>query len=227
MISFMVSSTVSDLEGERKCILDLFSQNSYIDIIGANPYNSSSISASSFTHTVSMAQECDLFILILGSKFGFELPDGRSATEAEYDSAYKSDPTKIIVFQKDVEITLIEAKQRIFIDKVCNYYSGYWRSTFKYTHELQAEVNSSCLNWLRERAAFNKNLTYLDHFVRLAVQRRPEPTALVYYKVTDSYVELEYRFLGKIRTIQFAKQKIYTDFWGCLFTLQNNFTSWI
>ena len=223
-INIMVSSTVKNLVGERQCIQSIFNKLEYVNLLGTEPYSNASISGSSAYSTVKMAKECDLYILILGNDFGFELKDGRSATEVEFDAAYHDDPTKILVFLKEEE-TSVDTRQEKFIKRVCNYYSGYWRTSFKYTHELQEMVKNSFMNWLKDRASFGYSFTYLDHFIRLAIQKKPEPETSVYYSVKKDYIELEYKSFNKVRCIQFEKEQIYKDFWGCLYSLEQQVES--
>lgn len=219
-INVMISSTVNDLLGERKCLADLFSKIEFVNLIGAVPYADSSASASSAQNTVIMAKNCDLFILILGNEFGFERKNGKSATEIEFDAAYHDDPTKILVFFKKDGSTL-DLRQADFVKKVSDYYSGYWRASFQYTYELQEIVQNSFMLWLKQRASLGSSLTYLDHFIRLAIQMKPEPNAVVYYSVKKNYIDLEYHFFEKVLSIQFNKEQIYKDFWGCLCSLEN------
>ena len=218
-INIMISSTVKDLLGERKCISDLFSKIEFVNLIGAVPYAETSVPVSSARNTVTMAKSCDLYILILGHEFGFERKDGKSATEIEFDAAYHDDPTKILVFLKEDDSKL-DPRQANFIKRVSDYYSGYWRTSFQYTYELQEIVQNSFMLWLKQRASLGSSLTYLDHFIRLAIQIKPEPNAVVYYSVKKDYIDLEYHFFGKVLSIQFNKEQIYHDFWGCLYSLE-------
>ncbi len=219
-IKVMVSSTVKDLIGERQCIEDTLSKLEFVEIVGAAPYAMTSVSLSSAQNTKLLAQNCDLYILILGKRFGMERPDGKSATEIEFDAAYHSDPTKILVFLKDSDEEA-DAKQIAFINRVCDYYNGYWRTTFEHTYQLQELVMNSFVAWLKERASLGNSMTYLDHFIRFAVQKKPEPNAQVYYSVKESYVEMEYHFMGKVKVMHYNKEQIYNNFWGCLYDLDN------
>lgn len=217
-ISIMVSSTMKDLQGERDAILTVFEHNEYVRLIGAAPYANTSRTFSSAFNTLEMAKTCDLYLLILGNQFGSVRRDGRSATEAEYDAAYHDDPTKILVFRKD-DGSPLDPEQSKFISRVCDYQSGYWRTTFQYTHQLQSLVKESFMLWLKERASIGKSLTYVDHFIRLAVNRKPVSDATVLYAVKDNYIDIEYRFLNRHISVQFEKETIYRDFWGCLYKL--------
>ncbi|MFW2502759.1 DUF4062 domain-containing protein [Clostridium diolis] len=227
-IKIMISSTVVDLEGERDSVKDAFKDIEFVELLGVDPVNTASLAGNARSLTKSMANECDLYLLIIGKEFGFELPSGKSATEIEFDAAFRNDPTKILVFKKEFDSSsTIDKRQQKFIDKVCDYYSGYWRSSFKYTHELRNLVLNSFMIWLKERANIGNSLDYLDHFVRIAKQMKPEPNAVVYYKLAKDFVELEYNFFGTSHIIQFDREEIYKDFWGCISKLQEQFEQWL
>ncbi len=76
-IKVMLSSTVQDLEEERKAVKSVFANIEFIELIGVDPVNDSSYGTSSRIKTVEMARDCDLYLLILGKEFGLELPSGR------------------------------------------------------------------------------------------------------------------------------------------------------
>lgn len=225
-INVMISSTVTDLYSERDAVKKSFEENPFVNLIGADPLNETAMASNPRILTGNMAKDCDLYILILGNKFGFDIGSGKSATEIEFDAAIRDDPTKILVFQKQIDEPP-EEQQRSFIDKVTNYYNGYWRTTFKYTHDLQTYVMNSFSRWLKERAMMGTRLTYLDHFIRLAKQIEPEPNAQVYYKVTANDVELEYVFFNKSHEIHFSRKELYKNFWGCFHELTNQHERWL
>lgn len=227
-ISIMISSTVTDLKGERKAIKSTFDNIEFVKLLGVDPVNIESFARSSRITTTEIARNCDLYILILGKEFGSILHNGKSATEIEFDAAFRKDPTKILVFKKNFDVSIsVDVKQQQFINRVCGYYSGYWRSTFDCTHELEDLVLNSFTTWLKERASIGYDLDYLDHFIRISKQMKPEPNSLVYYKLEKEFVELEYIFFNKSHIIQFNRPKIYSDFWGCISELQNQFERWI
>ena len=64
-----------------------------------------------------------------------------------------------------------------------------------------------------------KSLSYIDHFIRLAINRKPVPDTIVLYAVKDTYVDIEYRVLKRQISVHFEKETIYHDFWGCLYKL--------
>ena len=224
-IVVMVSSTVKDLEGERDAILSLYSNDSMFKIVGTEPYIDESNASSSMLKTIDLARNCDLFILVLGQKYGFELSDGRSATELEFDEAVYQDPTKVLVFLKK-GATEAESKQKKFIKKVSDYYSGYWRTEFQFTHQLQELVSNSIISWLRNRAGLSKKVSYCEHFIREALQLKPTSETDVFYSVKEKYVELEYHAMQQSHTVQYDKKMIFSDFWGCLNKLKMDLDGW-
>lgn len=225
-IKVMISSTITDLVGDRDAIKKGFENISLVELIGADPINEAALAGNARIVTTSMARNCDLYILILGNRFGFDVGNGKSATEIEFDAALRDDPTKILVFRKE-STEEPEERQKKFIEKVCSYYNGYWRTSYLHTHDLQTYVKTSFAKWIKERASIGTGLTYLDHFVRLAKQISPEPNAKINYKVTDNDVELEYVFFNRSHEIHFSKRELYINFWGCFNELSNQFDRWI
>lgn len=238
-IKIMVSSTVTDLLDEREAISEELSKIPFVEIVGAYPFSNSSTSSNSYGYTTQLAKSCDLYILILGKRFGFETESGKtetsqgkSATEIEFDESYKQDPTKILIFQKEfpkcekggVELTAEQIKdssyQKMFIEKATDYYSGFWRTTFKDVDRLKELVNNSFYTWLIEKSNLGKDMTYIDHFIRLANKLKPEPNSQLIYSITDNDVELEYTYFKKTIPIHISRQSIYEGFWEQVSKLQ-------
>ncbi len=226
-IKIMISSTVEDLKPERETAELAFQQNNFVQLIGADRFNTASIGGNSRLETQRMARECDLYILILGSRYGWEIESvGKSATEIEFDAAIKSDPTKILIFKKETNEAADE-KQQIFINKVSDYFSGYWRTSFSHTAQLMTLIQNSFQLWLKNRAQFGQNADYIDHFIRLAKERKPEASARIYYKVDKDNVEISYEFFSGLHHINFDRKTIFGDFWGCLNRLENQIEIWL
>lgn len=213
-LKVMVSSVVTNLEAERDALLHLFQSEKYsfVELIGANPYDSASIAGSSGNATVRFARECDLYILILGKDYGMETLEGKSATEVEYDAAIKSDPTKVLVFLKNTTQT-IDEKQQLFIKRVSDYDNGYFRSSFQYTHHLQQVVENSFWKWFIGRAQVGKNQTYVDHFIRTVKEDIYTPEIRFYYQTTERYVEITVCFNGRQLTQQIDSSELQLHFW--------------
>lgn len=222
-ITIMLSSTISDMEADRDAIEKLFEKYPFVELVGAKPIQKS-VASNPYAHTLNLAENCDFYILLLGERYGFEIRPGVSATEAEFDRVVKTNPTKVLVFKKTS--VSAEAKQLKFINKVGGYFKGFWFSEYEYTHMLQEIVEESFLALLKERASIGKKLSYVDHFVRLAVQRLPTQDALVYYSVTKDIVDLTYEVHGTSHTMQFDRSAINRDFWGCISYLEEQFTHW-
>lgn len=224
-MDIMLSSTVADLMAERDAVIKALAKFPFVTTVGAAPVAGKTHSSSPLITTIKMAEACSFYILLLGDRFGFEYVDGRSATEIEFDAAYHVDPTKILVFQK--EATTPEAKQLAFIKKVSDYQSGYWVTRFRFTHDLQSLVESSFIALLEERAAVGGSLGISDHFVRLAIQRKPTTDCQVEYSSLRNSVQLMYIFSGKSHTIEFEKLKVNRSFWACVSELDLAFARWI
>lgn len=224
-IKIMISSTIKDLIADRDAVKKCFnSQYPFVELVGANPVDNGNSPGSPFIKTLKMATDCDFFILILGSRYGYEIREDTSATEAEFDAAYRNDPTKILIFKKEGETP--EHKQEQFINKVGDYYKGFWITSYQFTHDLQEIVNVGFLSLLKERAAIGTNLNYFDHFIRIARQRVPSPEIQSDYSLRNETIEFTYHFPKKDRVIHFEKEHIYKNFWGCIAKLEHLFHEW-
>ncbi len=223
-ITIMLSSTISDMEADRDAIVKVFEKYPFVELVGAKPIQKS-VASNPYAHTLSLAENCDFYILLLGERYGFEIRPGVSATEVEFDQVIKINPTKVLVF-KNTSVSP-EPKQLNFIKKVGDYHKGFWFSEYAYTHTLQEIVEEGFLALLKERASIGQKLSYVDHFVRLAIQRYPAQDASVYYSVTKDMVDLSYEFHGTSHTLQFDRSAINKDFWGCISYLEEQFSHWV
>ena len=226
-INVMISSTVRDLVRDRKAVGDALLATGLVDLVGADPAQSSGIGTSPYVRTIDMATSCDLYMLILGRRYGYVTESGMSATEAEFDAAYRADPTKVVVLLKcSAQGALIDPEQQTFIDKVCDYHRGYFVSSYSRVGQLKSVTCRAFEDWLVERSAVGRGLDYFDHFVRLASQRSPFPRVRPEIRTTDATIELSYVIAKKVRSIHFDKEHVYRDFWGCLFELEDRFREW-
>jgi hypothetical protein len=211
------------MPADRDAVVSLFAKFSFIEVVGANPVQQS-YSVNPHINTLDLAESCDFYILLLGERYGYEIRPGVSATEAEFDRVIQTNPTKVLIF-KNTSVTP-ETKQQAFIKKVGDYYKGFWISDYQYTHDLQEIVEKSFLSLLKNRASLGKNLSYVDHFIRLAIQRRPTQDSTVYYSTTKDEVQLIYEFYSKTHILEFSRSKINKDFWGCISELERQFANW-
>ena len=196
-------------------------------LIGIEPARSSGQGSSPYVRTMDFATSCDLYILILGHRYGYITDSGVSATEAEFDAACRADPTKVIVLLKrQTQRSLTEPKQQSFIDKVCDYHRGYFVNSYATVAQLADATHHAFEDWLVERSAVGRGLNYFDHFVRLASQRSPFPGVRPDIRTTDVTIELTYIIARTTKSIHFDKEQVYRDFWGCLFELEERFSDW-
>jgi len=224
VIEVMLSSTVSDLLPDRQAIIKALAGTGIVQSLGIEPVPGPSYGGSAYVTTEEMAQRCHLYMLILGRRYGFVAQNGKSASEIEYDAAYKDDPTKILVFRK--RTGRVESRQSEFSRRVGEYHKGYFIREYEKPDQLGDLALVSFTQWLEERAALGRNLQYFDHFIRLAVQESPFPGVHPSYLVEEDHLELKYRILGKSYVIHFDKAKIYNDFWGSIALLKDRFREW-
>lgn len=224
MLDVMISSTVKDMLPDREAIDSALLEIPFVRTVGAKPVKQSPVAGSPYAVTTDMAASCHLYILLLGGRYGDAQEGHKSPTELEFDAAYQDDPTKILVFKKRVRRT--QKLQYEFIERVGNYYSGSWFTSYTEPKELHDHVMAAFEHWIRERAAIGSKLNYFDHFVRMSIQRVPFPGAQVSYLIDEKDIEFRYNIFGTKRTIHFAKSEVLTDFWGCIALLDRRFGEW-
>ncbi len=209
-IKVAISST-ADLLPDRDVIVATFKQIPFINIVVAG--SSDFFTNNSFS-TREVIEESDLFILLIGGSLGHPKKGGKAPIELEFDRVYKSDPTKILVVQKDTVESSPEQKK--FLKQVSKYYKDDWIVKYASNYELPELITECFALWIKNRASAGHQLTYLDHFVRFAIQRKPISTTETFYSVNEDYIELKYKMFGKIYILHLSNEQIYKDFWGCL-----------
>ena len=224
LIKVMLSSTISDLIPERDRIVDRLQSTGLVEVVGMTPAKLPSRGGSSFIETTDLAADCDLYVLVLAERYGFVTNLGKSATEVEYEAAYRSDPTKVIILRKDGVTP--SAEQQTFIDRVEDYHHGYFVNRFMTSAEAGDAALQAFLSWLRDRAAIGRRLDYFDHFIRIASQRSPFPGAKAEYRTTVDRIELRYTVVDKVYSVHYDKKALYADFWGNVFDLERRFDEW-
>jgi hypothetical protein len=144
----MISSTVDDLTQEREAT-DQAIRALHIDRFRAETFGS-------LPHTPRnicefMAKQCDLFILIVGQRYGYVIePEGISVVQFEYEAARAENPQKILVYVKNN----VEREPRLqeFLQKVQDFESGYFRSSFDTPEELYERIHIDVARWLVSQA---------------------------------------------------------------------------
>lgn len=122
----MVSSSVEDLIPEREAA-DRAIRGLHLDGFLAEKYGSLPDTPRSICEQ--MARHCDIFILIIGQRYGYvPEPGGISATQLEYEAARAESPEKILAYvKKDV---IREARLQEFLKVVEDFNFGNFRSSF-------------------------------------------------------------------------------------------------
>jgi hypothetical protein len=132
----MISSTIRDLGQEReaagRAVHDLNLVGLRSETIGSRPYTPKALCAS-------WAEQCHLFILIIGKCYGHRTrPNGKSAVEFEYDIARKHDPGKILVYEK-TGVTR-EPDLEEFFERLKDFNRGHIISSFATADELYKQI---------------------------------------------------------------------------------------
>jgi uncharacterized protein DUF4062 len=141
-ISVMISSTESDLAQERdaaeRAIRDLRLTSFRAETIGSFPNTTREV-------CTSMAQRCDIFLLITGTRYGDIIEDGKSYVEFEFEVARAQNPRKILLYVKDRvnrEPKLTEFLQRL---------PPYFRTLFITPEDLYEAIQRDIPRWMALR----------------------------------------------------------------------------
>jgi len=139
----MISSTVEDLVNERDAVtraisalgLDKFRAETF----GSLPYTPREVCAS-------VAEGCDIFILITGEHYGYITKEGISVVEFEFNIAHAQNPRKILVYVKD----RVNREPRLtkFLERLQDFDDGYFRSLFITPEELYEKIQPDIVRWL-------------------------------------------------------------------------------
>lgn len=219
MLDVMVSSTVRDLQPERQAALEVMRQIPFLRPVGAEPIGFDPEAASSFIATRRMAKECDLYVLILGPSYGYEL-NGESATEGEYLAATREDPTKVLAVLLDNGVPS-EARQQRFVDKVRSYNGGYVVPRFRSDEELKKQLVGAIESWLTARSGRSTSTSIEFQFIREALRGWPRPESGILYCVEEDDIVFRRRDSGGLRVTTVRRADILRDFWGQLATVHD------
>lgn len=148
IIEVMISSTVSDLEQERDSA-DRAIRNLHLHRFRAESYGSLAYTPKLVCEQ--MARNCDLFILIIGSRYGYITePEHISVVEHEYKTAKQADPNKILVYIK--KTSKREKRLLTFLKELEHFEYGYFRTQFATPEELYERIQIDVARWLSNRA---------------------------------------------------------------------------
>lgn len=133
MPKVFISSVIKGFEEYRTAARDAVElmghQAVMAEKFGARPYSSE-------TACITEVQQADIYVAILGQRYGFVTDRGISVTEAEFDAA-KSSGRPVFVFVQDCEM---EAEQKGFAKRVQDYTRGSFRASFSSPGGLKDEI---------------------------------------------------------------------------------------
>lgn len=140
--NIFISSTVKDLPNEREAA------KRAVEKLPANPvmseFTMNAVDKPSVQACIDEVKKADFYILILGGRYGWELENGISITELEYDTAYK-ESKPIFVFNTTYEK---EEKQAKFAEKAGS--QRFWK-VVNNAFELEEEITKSYKQYAEEK----------------------------------------------------------------------------
>ncbi|WP_419162882.1 DUF4062 domain-containing protein [Candidatus Palauibacter sp.] len=116
-------------------------------------------------------QSSDALVVLLGARYGWRAPSGRSATEEEYEEARRRH-LPILVFVQDGAVR--EPPQEEFVRRVEDYIGGHFRKSFQDANDLRRLVSEAVV-----AADFGKApgpQIGAEARIRAALDRKPENT---------------------------------------------------
>ena len=142
----MISSTIKDLGEERKAaeraIRSLHLEGLRSETIGSRAYTPKALCQL-------WAEQCNLFILIIGERYGHIIKSKRkSVVEFEYDVASEADSGKILVYVK--EGVNREPELEEFLKRVDEFETGRVRKAFYTPEDLSERIQNDVKGWLAE-----------------------------------------------------------------------------
>ena len=125
-------------------------------------------SASSRNACIDGVQSADALVLLLGPRYGWVAPSGRSATEEEYQEARRQQ-MPILAFVQDGQST--EPDQQAFVARVEDYIHGHFRKSFRNSDDLERLVKEAVM--ARDWGAVPQDLDGAEGRIREALSHRP------------------------------------------------------
>ncbi|PAU78379.1 DUF4062 domain-containing protein [Halomonas salipaludis] len=198
--TIFLSSTFSDLENHRKILLDTFRKFQLpciaMEDFGARPGNS-------LEECIKAVQQADLFVLIVGTKYG-SCPDGDvSITELEYQAAIikKLDVYVYIINEKEHSIKAIHVendekreKLRKFIGKLSD---NHIYAKFDSPEDLVVTLSS---DMVRVVTAYEVEKSIADMLEKQKYTQQSYVAAEFSYDLEQSQLKIDNEFMSKIRS---------------------------
>jgi len=133
MNRIFISSVIKGFEAYRAAA------RAAVEIMGHVPAMSEAFAARTYSSRQACLTEVetsDIFVLVLGPTFGFEVEDGVSATQAEFRHA-RTLGKPILVFVQNAEM---EPAQAEFRRELEDFHTGFFRASFGTPEQLKDEV---------------------------------------------------------------------------------------
>jgi len=146
--TIFVSSTVEGMKTTRQVVRE-FLENSLGYHVLMSEYEGSK-SKRPIAQCKKWAKDCDLFISILGDKYGWIIPElGISVSEMEFNEACKDNPEKILVY---ISAQRKEPRQQAFAGRIQDFSRGYYRrAPYKDDAELVTGIRDDMAEFFKER----------------------------------------------------------------------------
>lgn len=146
-----VSSTIEGMQTTRQVVRELLEQGLGYHVL-MSEYEGSK-SKRPIAQCKKWANECDIFISILGDKYGWTIPRlGISVSEMEFNEAYKDNPEKILVY---ISAKSKEPRQEEFAKRIQDFSKGYYRRTpYKDNAQLISGIRDDIAEFFKERLDF-------------------------------------------------------------------------
>ena len=125
-------------------------------------------SASSRNACIDGVQSADALVLLLGPRYGWVAPSGRSVTEEEYQEARRQQ-MPVLVFVQDGQSR--EPDQQAFVARVEDYVHGHFRKSFRNSDDLERLVKEAVM--ARDWGAVPQDLDGAEGRTREALSHRP------------------------------------------------------
>jgi len=133
MPSVFVSSVITDYEPYREAAREAITLMGYQPVMAEYfaPRDYSPESA-----CLTEVSQADIYLLLLGSRYGFETAQGLSVTQAEFRQAIKTRRPMLAL----VEQTEMLGPQKTFRDEVQHYTAGLYRGTYSWPSQAKDEI---------------------------------------------------------------------------------------
>jgi tetratricopeptide (TPR) repeat protein len=136
-----ISSTIQDLQIEREAVERAIA-NLRLEAVRPEKMGAPSMSPREAIRI--MVQECDVYIGILGGRYGYILPEAISVTEFEFNTARKAG-RPILLYRKQVAEEELERAQKAFIERVGDFNTGYYIREFNVL-----DVPDRLIEWVQQ-----------------------------------------------------------------------------